>query len=123
MLQQLEESKGNVPLPEQLVLESSPPKDKEANNVAFIVEEFPIEKFKNGNLEISLREPANAKRRKRREIDVVEVSLVPNATYRIIQRNEDTKNVSLKCNHGRLHTNITHSKLLSFTQDPEEGVL
>jgi hypothetical protein len=122
MLQQSEKSNGNLPLPEQLVLESSPPKDKEANyNVAFIVKQFSIEKFKNGSLEILLRKPANAKRRKRRE--TVEVSLIPNATYRIIQRNKDTKNVSLKCNHGRLHTNITHSKLLSFTQDPEEGVL
>jgi hypothetical protein len=123
MLQQSEKSKGNVPLPEQLELKRSPPEDKEANNVAFIVEEFPIEKFENGNLEILLQASANAKRRKRREIDVVKVSLVPNATYRITQRNEDAKNVSLKCNHGRLHTNITHSKLLSFTQDPEEGVL
>ena len=84
---------GKPPSPEQLDVQSSPPNDKEANNVAFIAETFSIENFTNGNLEVFLR--GDDKRRERRDTRrVVTTGLIENAEYRTIQRNKDENDVS-----------------------------
>ena len=85
MLQQSNSS--NPPPPEDLVVDESPPTNKEINNFAFIAKEFQIDEFKDGNIEVLLRGTTNNKRRERRAT-VANVTLTPNATYRIIQRNE-----------------------------------
>jgi hypothetical protein len=93
MLQQSDPSNVNAPLPEQLnMLQDSPPKDKVAKNVAFIAYEFTIEDFKNDSIEVLLKPATNNERRKRRDVTI---SLIGNAAYRIIQRNEAENNVSI----------------------------
>jgi hypothetical protein len=92
MLQQSNSS--NPPSPEDLVVHESPPTNKEANNLAFVAKEFQIDAFKDGDIEVSLRGTTNNKRRERRAI-VVDVALIANAKYRIIQRNEAKSKVGI----------------------------
>ncbi len=85
---------SNPPSPEDLVVHESPPTNKEANNLAFIATAFQIDEFKGDDIEVLLLGTTNNKRREKRAI-MVNVALIANATYRIIQRNEAKSKVGI----------------------------